>query len=343
METTELVQYRRALKRKNYSVHTVKNYANILDHFMRWLTIPLSKVTRKDIGVYVDLLLRKRRTPKTITCHLQTIRLFFDYLMNEEGIPMVNPVTRISLRLPKPLPRHLKDDQVTRLFAVITDVRDRAMFMVMLRCGLRVEEVAHLTVDAVEYGRRQIFVSSGKGAKDRVVYVSEDARSALLAYLAKRSSKAKGLFLVQKGLMRGNPISVRGIQKRIEYYARKSGLNVSCHWLRHTMATQLLNADADLATIQDLLGHGQITTTQRYCRVANLKVQRDYFKAINVVLQRTQAREEEEEEEDEGESMDSSWRRGGGFHENKARMAGPGQTASPMGKDTVGLCEVHSK
>jgi site-specific recombinase XerD len=126
---------------------------------------------------------------------LQTIRLFFDYLINEEGIPMVNPVTRISLRLPKPLPRHLRDDQVTRLFAVIPDVRDRAMFMLMLRCGLRVEEVAQLTVDAVEYGRRQIFVSNGKGAKDRVVYMSEDARSALLAYLAKRSSKAKGLFL----------------------------------------------------------------------------------------------------------------------------------------------------
>ncbi len=121
METTELVRYRRALKRKNYSAHTVKNYVNIIDHFMRWLTVPLPEVTRKEIGVYVDHLLRKRRTPKTITCHLQTIRLFFDYLMNEEGIPMVNPVTRISLRLPKPLPRHLKDDQVTRLFAVITD------------------------------------------------------------------------------------------------------------------------------------------------------------------------------------------------------------------------------
>jgi len=214
---------------------------------------------------------------------------------------MVNPVTRISLRLPKPLPRHLQDDQVRRLFAAITDLRDRAMFMLMLRCGLRVEEVAKLTVDAVEYGRRQIFVSSGKGAKDRVVYVSEDARSALLAYLAKRSSKVKGLFLVQKGPMRGKPLSVRGIQKRIEYYARKSGLTVSCHQLRHTMATQLLNADADLATIQDLLGHGQITTTQRYCRVANLKVQRDYYKAMEVVLQRTQA----QEENDEGESIDS--------------------------------------
>ena len=310
METTELIRYRRALKRKNYSAHTVKNYVNILDHFLRWLTVPLPEVTRKEIGVYVDHLLWKRRTPKTITCHLQTIRLFFEYLMNEEGIPMDNPVTRISLRLSKPLPRHLKDDQVTRLFAVITDLRDRAMFMLMLRCGLRVQEVAHLTVDAVEveYGRRQIFVSNGKGAKDRVVYVSEDARAALMAYLAKRSSKAKGLFLVQKGPMRGKPLSVRGIQKRIESYARKSRLGVSCHRLRHTMATQLLNADADLATIQDLLGHGQITTTQRYCRVANLKVQRDYYKAMEVVLQRTQA-QEQEEDNDAGENMDPPWRR----------------------------------
>jgi site-specific recombinase XerD len=301
METTELVHYRRALKRKNYSIHTLKTYLNILDQFMRWLTVPLSAVTRNEIGAYVDHLLRNRRTPKTITCHLQTIRLFFDYLIHEEGRSMLNPVTRISLRLPKPLPRHLKDDQVPRLFGVITDLRDRAMFMLMLRCGLRVQEVAELTVDAVEYGRRQIFVFHGKGAKDRVVYMSEDARLALLAYLEKRSSKAKGLFLVQKGPMRGKPLSVRGIQKRIEYYARESELNVSCHQLRHTMATQLLNADADLATIQDLLGHGQITTTQRYCRVANLKVQRDYYKAIEVVLQRTQA----QQEDDEGESMES--------------------------------------
>ncbi|RPJ04751.1 MAG: hypothetical protein EHM36_09405, partial [Deltaproteobacteria bacterium] len=214
MEPTELIQYRRALKRKNYSLHTLKSYMNILGQFIRWLNVPLSEVTRKEIGLYVDHLLRKRRTPKTITCHLQTIRLFFDYLINEEGRAITNPITRISLRLPKPLPRHLKDDQVRSLLAGTKDLRDRAMFMLMLRCGLRVQEVAQLTVDAVEYGRRQIFVSHGKGAKDRVVYMSEDARSALQAYLARRSSKAKALFLVQKGPMKGNPISVRGIQKR---------------------------------------------------------------------------------------------------------------------------------
>ncbi len=303
MENTELIRYRRALKRKNYSAHTVKSYMNILGHFRQWIPVPLPEVTSKEIGRYVDHLLEKRHSPKTITCHLQTVRLFFDFLIEEDGIGVANPVIRISIRLPKPLPRHLKDDQVTRLLAVIRDVRDRAMFMVMLRCGLRVQEVADLTVDAVDYQRKQIFVSKGKGSKDRVVYVSEDARAALFAYLSQRSVKGKRLFLVQKGPMRGQPLSVRGIQKRMEYYARKSKLNVSCHRLRHTMATQLLNADADLATIQDLLGHGQITTTQRYCWVANLKVQRDYYKAMEAVMQRTQATEENDDSEGQNVSQ----------------------------------------
>ena len=288
METTEIARYRRSLKRKNYSAHTVKSYLNILENFSRWLTMPLIKAGRKEVGSYVDYLLRKRRSPKTITCHLQTIRLFFDYLINDEGMPLINPVTKVSIRLPKPLPRHLKDEQVERFLAVIKDPRDRAMFMLMLRCGLRVEEVAHLAVDAIELSRRRLFIARGKGGKDRVVYLSDDARSALETYLSIRVSKARGVFLVQKGTMNGKPISVRGIQKRVEYYAKKSKVKVSCHQLRHTMATQLLNADADLATIQDLLGHGQITTTQRYLWVSNLKVQRDYYKAIEVVLQRTQ-------------------------------------------------------
>jgi site-specific recombinase XerD len=72
----------------------------------------------------------------------------------------------------------------------------------------------------------------------------------------------------------------------MEYYAKKTGLKVSCHRLRHTMASQLLNAEAEIETIQDLLGHNWITTTQRYCKVSNLKIQKDYFKAMRNVLQR---------------------------------------------------------
>jgi site-specific recombinase XerD len=181
----------------------------------------------------------------------------------------------------------LKDSDVERFLAVITDRRDKAMFMVMLRCGLRVEEVSRLTMNALELKRNRLFVAHGKGDRDRVVYISKDARSALDAYIAIRP-KAKGLFLVEKGPRTGTPISVRGIQKRIEYYARISGVGVSCHSLRHTFATELLNADADISTIQDLLGHTHITTTQRYCRVSNLKVQRDYYKAIERVLEKSQ-------------------------------------------------------
>lgn len=285
-------RYRRSLKRKNYSPVTLKNYLNRIDRFVLWLNVPLKDTTRGEIGAYVDHLLRKRLCPKTIACHLQTLHVFFEYLIDEEHMPMTNPVTRVSVRLPKPLPRCLKDGETEKLLAVIKDPRDKAMFMLMLRSGLRVNEVAHLTIDAVDYRRRQIFVYSGKGARDRVVYVSDDALNALTNYLEKRLSKAKGLFLVQKGPLTGTSISVRGIQKRIEYYAKKSGLKASCHRLRHTFATQLLNADTDLATIQDLLGHEHITTTQRYCRVANLKVQRDYYKAMETVLKRTQAEED---------------------------------------------------
>lgn len=287
METTKS-RYCRSLKRKNFSPYTIKNYLHRIELFTVWLTIPLQEVSRGDIGSYIDHLLDKGLSAKTITCHLQTIRLFFDYLIDEEETAMENPVRKISIRLPKPLPRHLKDGEVEKFLSTVKDPRDKAMFMLMLRCGLRVEEVAHLTVDAVEYRKRQIFVASGKGAKDRVVYLSEDASTALEAYLQKRSSKVRELFVVQKGPLKGEAISVRGIQKRMEYYGRKIGVGVSCHRLRHTFATQMLNADADLETIQDLLGHAHITTTQRYCRVANLKVKRDYYKAMERVLERTQ-------------------------------------------------------
>lgn len=284
--TDAIVNWRRHLKRRNYSPHTVKNYMNTLKHFVLWLDEPIEAVTNKKILQYIDHLLDRGLQPKTINCHLDSIRGFYNYLCEEE-VHIINPVKRgYALRLSRPLPKHLRDEELMKLFEVIRKPRDRAIFMVMLRCGLRVEEVAHLTLKALDLKRRRIYVYLGKGGKDRVVYVSQDAYRTLLSYLRVRPpSRAKGLFLVEKGLYRGKPISVRGIQKRIEYYAKKTGLQASCHHLRHTMADQMLNADADLVTIQDLLGHTRIKTTQRYCRVSNLKVARDYFKAMDVIMQ----------------------------------------------------------
>ena len=286
--TNAILNYRRFIKRKNYSAYTVKNYMSTLRQFILWIDIPVESVTNKKLLRYIDHLLRRRLAPKTVNCHLDSIRGFYNYLIDEEQVRMVNPVKRgYTIRLSRPLPRYLRDESVIQLFSVIKNRRDRAIFMLMLRCGLRVEEVAKLTLPAIDFVRYQLFVFEGKGGKGRVVYLSRDAKNTLDEYLqARPPSRCKRVFLVEERTHRGKPISVRGIQKRMEHYARQAGIKASCHQLRHTMATQLLNADADLVSIQDLLGHSRIKTTQRYARVSNVKVQRDYHKAIEKVIER---------------------------------------------------------
>lgn len=288
--THVIINFRRHLKRRNYSPHTVKYYLNIIKQYVIWLDVPLEQATSGKIDVYIDHLHKKRMNPASINLYLVIIRVFYNYLRYDERVDLINPVKRNHrLRVPKPLPRSLRDQEVERLFGVIKGKRDIAIFKLMLRCGLRVEEVSNLSLGDIDLKRRRILVQQGKGGKDRVVYISDDAHDALVAYLKIRSHyRVKKVFLVEKGTYKGRSISVRGIQKRIEYYAKKTGLKVSCHRLRHTMATQLLNAEAEVETIQDLLGHNWITTTQRYCKVSNLKVQRDYFKAMRNVLQRSE-------------------------------------------------------
>jgi len=192
------------------------------------------------------------------------------------------------LREPHPLPRYLHDNELQLFLESVPSTRDLAMFMLMLRCGLRVQEVINLTLDVIDYRRSRIQIKSGKGGKDRIVYISNDAAIALAKYLRKRPRTGeKQIFLAEKGRCKGKPISVRAVQKRIEHYAREIGVSVTCHRLRHTMATQLLNADADIVSIQEMLGHTRIKTTQRYSKLLNLKVQRDYFKAMEVVMEKT--------------------------------------------------------
>lgn len=277
------------MKRKNFSDLTVKNYMHRLKQFFSWVAVPVELASVTDVKKYIDYLLEKRMAPHSINCHLSSIRGFYDYLADEEDVPLENPVVMgLMLREPHPLPRYLHDSDVEIFLDSVSSIRDRAMFMLMLRCGLRVQEVANLTLDVIDYRRSQILVKAGKGAKDRMVYISNDAAEALAGYLRKRPiTEEKRIFLAEKGRCKGKPISVRAMQKRVEYYAGKSGVPATCHRLRHTMATQLLNADADLVSIQEILGHTKIKTTQRYSKLSNLKAQRDYFQAMETVMEKT--------------------------------------------------------
>ncbi|MBU1744646.1 MAG: tyrosine-type recombinase/integrase [Proteobacteria bacterium] len=240
--TDAIIRYRRFLKRRNVSPNTVKHYLNSLKHFVVWLDVPIEETTYRKIVVYMDYLLGKRLKPKTVNCYLNSVCQFYHYLSEEEEVPIVNPVKKPNImKLPRGLPKHLKEEQIEILFKNLKGPRDRAMFMIMLRCGLRVEEVAHLSLGNIDLKRRILFIQDGKGAKDRIVYISNDALAALLEYLRVRpTNKVKKVFLVEKGPLTEQPISIRGIQKRMEYYARKTDLKISCHHLRHNAEFRIM-------------------------------------------------------------------------------------------------------
>jgi len=291
--TESILNYRRFLKRKNFSDLTIKNYLHRLKRFFCWVATTVEGTTVKEVKMYIDSMLEQRMAPKTVNCHLSSIRIFNEYLKDEENICIKNPVvTGLLLREPHPLPRYVPDSDVEAFLKCVASTRDLAIFMLMLRSGLRVQEVANLTLDVIDYRRSQIVIRAGKGAKDRMVFISNDAGAALANYLRERPvTTERRIFLAEKGRCRDKPISIRAIQKRIEMYAKICGIPVTCHRLRHTMATQLLNANADLVSIQEILGHTMIKTTQRYSKLSNLKAQRDYFQAMELVMKNSEIKQ----------------------------------------------------
>jgi site-specific recombinase XerD len=211
--------YMRLLRRFNYSAHTIKNYSNVLENFVRWLRVPIESVTSVEVLKYIDFLLDKGLKSKTVSSYLNCIRGFYQFLRDEVGMSIPNPVKPgYTLRLPSPLPRFLVDEQIELLFDAMNNRRDEAMFRLMLRCGLRVGEVAHLTLGAIDLQRRRITVHCGKWCRDRIVFVSDDANQALKAYLDSRPrTRSKNLFLLKRELSK---------TRRYQFGVSKRGLNI---------------------------------------------------------------------------------------------------------------------
>jgi integrase/recombinase XerD len=198
----------------------------------------------------------------------------------------VNPVRqRDFLKEPRPLPRAASEADLVNILAHIRSVRDRALFLVLLRSGLRVSEVVGLEVRDVDIQRHTLRVQDGKHRRERIVYLSPDSVRAVAVYLEQRGWPRGGqLFVSEKGQTYGRSLSVRGVQKRIEGYARHAGVQISCHTLRHSLATQLLNQGVRLVVVQELLGHAGVTSTQRYARLANRRVREEYFAGMQKIL-----------------------------------------------------------
>ncbi|MFH2121110.1 MAG: tyrosine-type recombinase/integrase [Pseudomonadota bacterium] len=202
------------------------------------------EITKRDVEAFIEHEQDRGIMITTIRTKLVCVRAFFRYLVEEEIVLPDVLGKRIRLQLPDRLPRAMDPDDLRQLLSVIDHTRDRAVFMLMIRCGLRVEEVANVSLDALDFKQRKILIKDGNGSKDRIVYMSNDVIQALTDYLkARPSAGAKRVFLVMKGPSTGHPISIRGIQKRMEYYACKGKLHISCHSLRHNAEFRIMPSD----------------------------------------------------------------------------------------------------
>lgn len=275
----EIASFVNWLRRRNPEARTWRDYGYDLRQFAASVgdCAPQS-VSFHDVDCFVTQQAAKGYKPGTINRRLAALMSFYVFLADDDPT-LVCPVLphRHCLRDREHLPRPVQDGDLDKFFAVIHDARDRAMFLLMLRCGLRISEVAALRLTDLYLAElRPRLVAHGKGSRERAVYLSPQAEQALRGYLAERPSVPSDyvfLSYLDAGL------STTAIHKRLVGYRRTAGVTLSAHRLRHSFANDLLSADVPVTTIQKLLGHRWLETTQIYVLANDRQVQADYYAA----------------------------------------------------------------
>lgn len=267
------------------SPHTLRSYAADLTEFTRFLTDEkigeLPDADTRAVRAYVARLHQRRLSKATIARKLAAVRSCFRFLARRGALP-ANPARQVrSPRLGRRLPSFLPVDEATLLLNAPPEpsaagARDRALLELLYASGLRVAEGCGLDLDDLDEARRTVRVV-GKGDKERVVPVGETALEALAAYLAMRGRQRGPLFLNA----RGGRLTPRSAHRIVRARARQVGIDqrVTPHTLRHSFATHMLGAGADLRLIQELLGHSRLSTTQRYTHVSPEHLMRVYDRA----------------------------------------------------------------
>jgi site-specific recombinase XerD len=276
------------LERRQFSRHTVASYTLDLRLFLGAVAAPLAQVSFREVDQFVERQHQHGRAWATINRRLNALKHFFDFCL-EQQLVAGNPVKPSHfVRRGRPLPKALSREQVQRLFAQIDHPMDRALFLVMLRCGRRVSEAARLKLEQLDWGQQALRIEQGKGRKDRRVYLSPDLVASLQACLTQHpGERAHGsVFWNRKRPAR--PLSVKAIQKKMERYAKAAGITASCHSLRHTFASNLLEHGAEVVTIRDFLGHSQIASSERYAKVSSQKVKQEYLRTMQKILKQGQ-------------------------------------------------------
>ena len=286
-----VAQYLTLFQARQYSPDTLRHIVGALKSFcdrlpaVRCVAIAhdFSATTAQDVDLWLQAAQSQGLAPSTIQGIVTTLRRFFAFLQ-EEGELMRQPVRRHrhDVVVPQHLPRPMAEADIVAFFRVIDSVRDRAIFLLMLRCGLRVSEVRHLTWRVVNWEAGSVRIDNAKGQVDRVVYTSPDVERALTQWHGLQPEGAQYVFPSRFARKAGQPVSRRLIQHLMTTYCHKAHLptHYSAHCLRHSFATQLLNAGASLEVIKELMGHRTISMTLRSTQLYDHTKRHQYTQAM---------------------------------------------------------------
>lgn len=273
------------------SVRTIRNYDFYLRRFERWAKNPEpEKITGEMVHKYRLWLNRsvEGRESETLgrstqNYHLIALRSFLKYLAKRDITSLASEKIELA-KQPIRTVEFLEAEELDRLLAAprgyasgLVMLRDAAVLELLFSTGLRVSELSELKIEQVNL-KRDEFTVRGKGDKPRVVFLSFTAKNALSAYLGKRRDASPYMFVshdrAKGGRDQAGPLTPRSIQRMVERYAKAAGItkHITPHTLRHTFATDLLMNGADIRSVQSLLGHASITTTQIYTHITNKKM-----------------------------------------------------------------------
>ena len=273
---------------KNLSFLTVKSYLSDTEDFLQFLSSHKKNVDEVDYPLvrrYLAALQKKGLSRSTLARRVATLKSFFQYLRTKEKLANFPLMSLRAPKLEKRIPSFLEEDEVACLLESAErknffGLRDRVALELLYGTGMRVAELVGLDLEDVDL-REEIVKIKGKGNKERIVPLGRWALDALLHYLDKREGKIQQgvkALLINKS---GRRLSDRAVRKRLKRYLLLAGISKSAgpHTLRHSFATHLLNRGADLRSVQELLGHERISTTQVYTHVSPKRLKEVYQKA----------------------------------------------------------------
>lgn len=276
---------------KRYPETTISSYERDLNNYYSYITLKkldYKTINKDEIRNYLKYLDELKYSKNTISRILSTLRHFYSYLVINKIITNNQFKLIRNPKKDKKLPNFLQSDELQKIFETINietplGIRNRLIVELLYASGLRVSELTNLKLSNIDISNQEIRVT-GKGDKERIVYFGEYAQKYLLLYIdnARKellSNKKSNHLLINH---QGNPLSTRGVQLIIDEVVKEASLkhNISPHALRHTFATDLLNNGADLKSVQELLGHSSLSTTQIYTHITNDRLRSVYLQTF---------------------------------------------------------------